>query len=127
MRDFTTADLSRMQSTQQAAMQDTCKIAVRVATVNVLGEPVYTWPVYGSAIDCGLNMRGGRERERQDGTILITDGLLRLPIATTVNVTDRIQITHRFGVAISPTLVFDVVGEPMRGPSGLQVELKSVL
>ena len=125
MSDFTTTDLSRMQTAQQAAMQDTCQIAPRVTTTNALGEPVYTWPTYGAAIDCGLSMKGGRERTRPDGTILITDGLLRLPIATTVNVTDRIKITYRFGVAITE-LVFDVVGTPMRGPSGLQVELKAV-
>ena len=125
MSDFTSADLSRMQATQQTAMQDTCKVAPRVTTANALGEPAYTWPTYGDAIDCGFNMKGGRERTRRDGTILITDGLVRLPIATAVNVTDRIQITHRFGVEIT-ALIFDVIGTPMRGPSGLQVELKAV-
>lgn len=105
-------------------MQDTCIIQAYSATPDTYGDPVPTY-TDGAAIACGFDPTGGRESWRPDMTALHVDATVRLPIATTLDTRDRIKITKRFGVAIT-AIVFEIVGLPQRGPSGLVVELVKV-
>ena len=126
MRSFTADELTRMQSAQVAAMQDTCVVqAYSSSSVDTYGAPVVTY-TDGSAIACGLNMTGGKEAWRTNMTTTHIDATIRLPIATSLKSTDRIKVTHRFGAALGTALVFEIVGAIRRGPSGLQVDLLAV-
>lgn len=113
-----------MQSNNAGAMFDTCVIQVYSSTLDDYGGSVDTY-TDGSAIACGLEMTPANETRRVDMNIERIDGTLRLPIATSVKATDRVKITHRFGVAVT-NLVFEVVGSVRRGPSGLQVDLQAI-
>lgn len=56
------------------------------------------------------------------------DARLRLPILLdeVIANTDRLRITHRFGVVVDSPVDFEIVGLPERGPSGLVFTLKRV-
>jgi hypothetical protein len=125
VRHFTTTELSRMQSTQDSAMQDTCQIGVYTRTYDTFGAPVPVY-TYATAITCGYDPTGGRENWRRDMTALHVDATIRLPIDTSVNVKDRIKIITRFGVTLATPLVFEVIQETERGPSGLVLSLTEV-
>lgn len=124
MRALTTDELARMQAAQVSSMMDTCTIGVYTATLDTNGEPI---PVYtqSAATVCGVKMNTARENWRKDATVTHIDATIRLPIGTSIKSTDRVTITHRFGVAIT-SMTFEVVGQIRRGPSGLQVDLLQV-
>lgn len=126
MEVFATGELAGMQATAEQSMMDTCVIQTWSSTTDDdWGQREETW-TDGSAIACGFNPRGGREVPGPSSEPLLTDATVRLPIDTTVGRNDRVKITHRFGVALAVPLVFDVVQEPRRGPSGLQLDLRRV-
>jgi len=120
---FTAGDLANMQAAQTAAMQDTCVIQSYARTLDSYGSPAVTY-TDGSAIACGVEMTSGRENRRTDLTAERIDATIRLPIATSIKATDRIKVTHRYGVAAAQ--VYEVVGEVRRGPSGLRVDVLAV-
>lgn len=124
MRKFTAGELAKQEGTQTGSLQDTCIIQVYALVIDDYGgeTPTYT---DGAALDCGLNMSPSRETRRADMNIERIDATLRLPLNTTIKTTDRVKMTHRFGVAIT-ALVFEVTGAVRRGPSGLQVDLQAV-
>lgn len=125
MKKFTADELAKMQGVQVESLFDTCIISVYALTLDDYGAEVASY-TDGSAIDCGLNMTPSRESRRADMNVERIDATIRLPLATSVKATDRIKVTHRFAVAITPNLVFDVIGAIRRGPSGLQVDLQAV-
>ena len=69
---------------------------------------------------------GGDERKQADGTLLVVDAIVRVPIATTVTELDRVKITKQHGSTLGTALVFSVVGKPKRGPSALVIDLQRV-
>lgn len=125
MNVFTSDELASLQSTQMAAMQDRCKILVYSAVTDSYGNPSPTYTA-GAEIACGVEML-----EREPGEMFGTgetptaDVRVRLPLATVISNYDRVQITKRFGVAVS-AVTYEVVQPPMRGPSGLRVLLRQV-
>lgn len=123
---FTAADLTGMKAAQVAHMMDTCKLQANVQTKDSHGQLVDTWPVDGSELVCGLDMRPGSERHGVDMSVLTYDATLRLPITSAPDEKDRVKITKRFDEAISPELVFNIVGPIQRGPSGIRLLLKRV-
>lgn len=119
---FSAAELSTMQATQSDHMNDTCVILAYGSTTdeNNMPKPTYT---AGSAMACGFRARTPREvLDRAE--VAMSDGDVRLPVGTTLDRRSRIKITHRFGSALSPAQVYEIIGEPLRGPSGLVVLLK---
>jgi len=121
---LTTAELAGMQGTAQESMMDTCVIqAWSGEEADDYGQLVETW-TDGSPVACGFNPRGGREVPGPSSEPLLTDATVRLPLGTAVDRRDRVTVTHRFGAALAVPLVFDVVQEPRRGPSGLQLDLR---
>lgn len=124
---FDEAELDGMREAQENHMMDTCVVLSYAAeTLNEFNEadaPTYT---SSSAISCGLNMYAGQERRGGDMTVVQYDGVLRLPIGTTVKETDRIQITKRFGESIT-ALTYEIVSPIERGPSGLRILLRKTV
>ncbi len=125
MRHFTTAELSRLQSTQVSAMQDTCILQTYTAAS---ASSAYGYGYGGGYSDtvpvaCGLDMSPSRE-VMEGAQIALPDARLRLPLGTSIINVDRVRVTHRYGVALSTPLVYDVIGLPERGPSGLQLNLR---
>jgi len=121
--DFTADELSEMRSAQTDHMMDTCVIQSATETVDGFGEYVRTY-ADGSAIDCGLDMRSGSERDGADNIILEWDATLRLAITVSVTEKDRIKVTKRFGETLGSALVYEVVSPIQRGPSGIRVLLR---
>ena len=122
MRHFSKTELKRMQGTQAGAMQDVCRVYAYSSAPDAYGNPSPTYTA-GSPVVCGFKPTS---REVQgSGEVDMVDAKLRLPIATTLDSRDRIEVTHRYGVAITPEM-YEVFGPPERGPSGLVVDLKLV-
>lgn len=123
MRHFTPTELARMQGTQVSAMQDACIVLAYSATPDRYGNPQPTYTA-GSEIVCGFDPT--TDDEVQDsGQVVIADASIRLPLGTAIDSRDRIRVTKRFGVAVTP-LDFEVIGMPQRGPSGLVVLVRKV-
>lgn len=124
---FTTNDLATMRATQDAYMQDTCRILVYAAgTADAYGE--HSAPTYtpGSSIRCGLDQRPGSERRGAKQTTIEYDATLRLPIDTALKETDRIRVTKRFGENTTD-IDYEVSAPIQRGPSGIRLLLKKVI
>lgn len=121
MRHFTTAELNAMQATQVAAMQDRAVLEVRSAGTSDYGYG-HSYQD-GATTVCGLHMSPSRE-VMEAGQVAMPDARLRLPLGTALANVDRVRVTHRFGVALATPLVYDVIGLPERGPSGLQLNLR---
>ena len=121
---FTTDDLSFFQTTQETYMQDTGKVGTYSVAENTYGEMIVTY-TFGDAMDCGFRHLTAREIERLEGIALPVDAEIRLAIDTTITGKDQFKLTHRFSVDVTDE-TYQVVGEPRRGPSGLQVFLRLV-
>ena len=124
MSTLSTVELTQMRADQAAYFNDTCVIQTHSSTQNDVNEPVSSW-ADGSAISCGFEMTGGDERQQADGTLLVVDGIVRVPIGTSVTEVDRVKITKQHGSSIT-ALVFSVIGKPQRGPSALVIDLQRV-
>lgn len=126
MDAFSTAELSSLQATQVESLQDTCVLqSWSSGSADAYGQRVETW-TDGAALACGYKPTGGREVWGVEDQPIIIDATVRLPIATVVNRKDRVRVTHRFGVELDSAEVFEIIGEPRRGPSGLQLDLRRV-
>lgn len=130
MRPFSRTELRRMQGTQQGAMQDECQ----VLTYRETGRDSRNMPVFdhilGGTFQCGLDMvTGSMPREVMlGGEVVLLDARLRLPLEAEddIHPTDWVKITKRFGETLDEPLLYEVIGETMRGPSGLQLNLRLV-
>lgn len=121
---FSTAELAAMQATQTAHMMDTCVVQTFAAgTADGWGINADTY-TDGTAIFCGFDNTAGDEKQGESEVVQY-DATLRLPLTTAVTESDRIKLTHRFGVAISPAEIYEIT-RIRRGPSGLLLELEQV-
>jgi hypothetical protein len=131
MRAFSIAELSSMQATQVAAMMDCCDIMTHTpGAADERGLPAVTYPVSATGVPCGFE-HSKTDREfmgaTRAGTQVPTyDGSLRLPINTVITERDRVRITARFGVTETTPTIYEVVGLPRKGPSGLYVRLNKL-
>ena len=125
MRQFSTDELARMQDTQESAMQDECQIlSYAQAGKDGWNRPLSDYPI-SDTVSCGFDATANKEV--MDGTeVAITDARLRLPLGTALDNRDRILITHRFGSSLAEQPVYEIIGKPQRGPSGLVLNLTLV-
>lgn len=126
MRDFTTAELGRMEGAQEAAMMD---VAVRwmysKGEVDEYGKPAVVF-IEGVELVCGFDPSA--RPEAMDGAeVVMADAVMRLPQGTELDARDRLEVTERFGVLVEEPEVFEVIGEAERGPSGLVLRLRRVV
>jgi hypothetical protein len=125
MNVLSTGELTRMQAANLSAMWDTCHIMTRVAgAVDDYGHPAITWTESITDTPCGLDLRNSYE-VLGSTQVLVFDARARLPFGTIVTNLDRIKVTARYGVALGTALLFEIVGPPRQGPSGVQVDLKT--
>lgn len=129
--DFTPDEFADMQTDQAAHMFDTCTLVIYVAgATDEYGMPLTTW-VAGPVVACGYDGRRHAETGIPGGTeqtqVIITDGRVRLPIDTEIMTQDRLLVTHRFGVLLETPILYELVGEPRRGPSGLLCDIRRVV
>ena len=116
---------SRMQATFDASMPDTCHIVTRTpGPVDDYGNPTVTWTEGTTDVACGLDMRNSYE-VLASTQVLVYDARLRLPIATVITNLDRIKITKRYGATLATALLYEVIGPPRQGPSGIVVDLRT--
>lgn len=127
MRAFTVDELSRMQSTQESAMMDTCQIKRRMESgTDDYGYPIEAYEVIYTG-DCGFD--ASSNKEVMDGTqVAVVDAVMRLPLDTLDDFDnlDRIKVTYRFNVEDEEPQTFEIMGIPERGPSGLVLNLRLV-
>lgn len=116
------AELTSMQVAQVDHMNDTCIIRAYGSTTDENNMPKPTYAA-GAPMACGFRARTPKE-VLQRAEVAMSDGDVRLPVGTTLDRRSRIRITHRYGQALSPAQDYEIVGEPLRGPSGLVVLLK---
>lgn len=121
---FTATELAAMQAHQAAHMMDTCTVDAWSAADNAYNLPNVTW-TSGAAMACGYEVMQPDEAMATTTDAPVFDARLRLPIDAVVDPKDRITITKRHGVAVTP-IVHEVVGDAERGPSGLVVKLRKV-
>lgn len=127
---LTASDLTGMREVQVLAMMDTCKLVSRtVSGADAFGNPVAGWSEQESACGFDALIRQGRSSyEVMPGTdVPVFDARLRLPLTANVTNLDRVRITKRFGETLTKPLLFEVVGNPMRGPTCLVLNLRSVI
>lgn len=119
---FDKGELAAMREAQTAHMMDTCVIQSYGASGSTdLGRPTYTY-TDGDPIDCGFQHVSPRE-VMQGTRVIMTSARLRLPLTATVKGQDRIKLTHRYGEALSTPEIYEIVGQPKRGPSGYVLDL----
>ena len=130
MSVFSASELDALRTTQTSYMPDLCEVGLRSTTQDALGQP-NTTITYGAAIPCGLNQgsgigRMGSEVRTGDLTIVDRDAVLRLPHDTIIAADSVVRVTHRFGELLLTPLVYEVIGQPAEGASGVVVQLRAV-
>lgn len=124
MRIFTAAELARMRVAQNAAMMDVCVIQTFTEATDTYGQLIRTWSD-GTPLAFGIDSTGGGETRSTDKTVVRADAVIRLPIDIAIDVKNRIKVIVRHGEAIAP-IVYGILEEPQRGPSGLVLRLEKV-
>lgn len=121
---ITATDLVNMRAGQAAIMHDTCELlTLLVGAKDAYNRPQEQYQV-GASQACGLDMRASREVQEQT-QVPLYDARLRLPVDTDIDHLARVRITHRYGEELADPLYYDVVGEPLRGPSGILLNLRT--
>ena len=128
MRHFTSTELTRMQGTQDSAMQDTCNI-LTYSTTEVDAPDAYGLPANKHMVEvpsvCGYKSLSPREVQER-GYVPAVQAVLRLPIDTEIDERNRIRITYRYAEQLDVSLLFDVEGPILRGPSGIRIMLRNI-
>jgi hypothetical protein len=122
MREFTEGELARFRTVQTGHMQDTCQVLSYGHADDRYNNPTVTY-TEGDPQACGVGQRNPREVQ-ESGDVPLVDVWIRLSLTTSVEVNDRIRVTHRYGDVVT-TSDYEVVGPVLRGPSGLVVGCES--
>lgn len=116
-------ELATLKRAQEDHMMDTCvRLVYAAATNDAYGLPNATYTPAATSLTCGLNESPSREMMNQVAGV---EAALRLPAGTTLDVRDRLRLTHRFGTAVT-NVDYEIVGLPRLGPSGLVVPIRRV-
>jgi hypothetical protein len=116
-------DLATMRATQTAAMMDECELwRMGDGPADIYGKPRPLWVMNARTV-CGLELVDSRELVNASGAIY--DARLRLPLYTDISWLDKVKITHRHGEILDTPKEYVIVGESMRGPSGLVLNLRT--
>ena len=127
MSTFSPIELARMQATQESAMQDECIFFdYTEGTLDGFGRPTNPFSE-GLTTKCGFKPVTKGEA-MGEGEVVMKDAILRLPIALAgvLAQTMKIQITKRFGETLANPIMFNVLGDPEQGPSGLVLKLEKI-
>jgi len=124
---MTPARLARKRQGANDSMNDECLHRERTWEENTFGEleevlaDAETYP-------CGLDTTSSTETTAE-GEMRITDAMLRLPLSTegVVKATDQVVITKRYHEDLVRMPAYEVIGEPMRGPTAITLKLQEVI
>lgn|SRR5574341_1260091 len=118
-------DLLWMRDMQEETMIDECMIL----TWSTTGKGRYNSSKGefedGETFPCGF--KPGATREVSDGTQMVAaEGIMRLPLAAGVelNKRNRIKLIKRQGAAITAPPIYEIIGKPLIGPTGIQINLR---
>jgi hypothetical protein len=132
MRAFDTVELSRLRSEQVSSLQDTGVHLIRWIALGANNEQVETFDD-GEEYACGFEPVDQSEQvfdASPAGEVLgvIRAARLRLPLSAVGVVTDgdRWRLTERFGSVLAEPLIFQIVGEPRPGITGVELDLREV-
>jgi hypothetical protein len=128
VRSFTVAELERMRSTQDNAMQDTCVILTYAPPTDDYGNPDLTDAsayTAGESFECGVEMVSPDEVQAS-GKVPDIDAHIRMPLDTVISEADRVRVSHRYAEN-TDDVDYEVAGPVKRGPSGLVVECRKVV
>lgn len=123
---FSDKQLEFMQRVQESRMPDRC--TVRYPTAQ--GVDGYNVPVMGEQefyTQCGYDASGGREVADGSETV-VADAVIRLPLAVLpyLSKLGKVEVTERHGRRVDPPMVFEMIGDPDEGPSGVVLALRRV-
>lgn len=121
-----TGEVRRLQAQRLLAMTDRCIVQRYTPTIDSYHDKVDGWVDDVASIACTFTPTGTSQLHRSDSTIVSTNATVALPAGATLDVRDRIKLTERFGIAITP-VVYAVDGELQNYASALLVPLKRVL
>ena len=121
---FNAIELTGMQETQEDHMMDECVIRTYSGVRDSYGQIISSY-IDGVTTKCGLYMTGGEIMDKTNKTTIQYDATLRLPLAVTITLRDRIKITKRFGTTVTAQ-EYDIVSPLLVGPSGIRVYLREV-
>ncbi len=123
---LTEVEREQMTDFNEALMPDTARI-LRWDPTDVYEETETAIPAYtpdAETIKAGLKPLSREivvySQVRQ------VDGQLRLPLDTVLDSRDRVLLLTRHGRALTTPLLFDLLGAPVPGPSGLVVLVEEV-
>ena len=122
------AEIAQITNDLSDLFADTCEILSRTAgSANEYNEYDAATYASGGTIVCGLDMRGGDERQQDNMTVIQYDASVRLPFDTLVAETSRVKVLTRFGATLSAPLIYEVKMLLHRGPGGMRYGLKKVV
>ena len=120
---FDTATLAQLRKTQEDHMQDRCMIyRVSKREKNSRGESVKTFDK-GTESICRIDMDPQKQTYSDGFSMAQIDAVLRLPHLVEVKPEDEIEITKRYGEAVTP-MRYKVDRFIDAGPSGNRAYLK---
>lgn len=109
----------------QAWMVDTCRRRTHTETRNSDGRRTGSTYVAGAPMPCAFSW--GRDNDRTEETPegrTISTPSVRVPTSAGFTGADQVEITHLDGVALVPTLVFAVQGQPQPETGYTRLELE---
>lgn len=118
--------LQWMMDTADDRMFDECYIERHSSTsTDAQNNPIDVYTDEGPYA-CGYKPEVPREGMGL-AQVELRDAVVRLPLSVTPpGRLDRIRVTKRYNVALSPIISYEVMGTPRPGPSALVVDLKKV-
>jgi len=129
---LSTLELAQMQADNESHMMDTAVIYTRSDTISSYGQPVPTW-TESTTISCGFAASPFKFRSRELSTYgaeetseILVRARVSIDYVDAMTTKDRLYLTHKMGVALSSTQIYDIQGFVEHGPSAIVVNLKRV-
>lgn len=122
------AELAAMADTADESMMDTCIIQTATVTADAVGGTSITW-TDSTAIACGVQFTSERRQESIEvaGTRYDVDATIRVSLDVTVQPTNRVKVTKRYGQTLATAWTFEVLGVARRGPSANVLKARQIL
>lgn len=100
---------------ESMGMPDTCRV-LRVAaapTVDAYGYGTSGFTTENVTVACAYQATQNTERDRDTTEVRVNTAQLFLPLSTVISNRDQVELTHRFGRAVSPPWRFRILGDPV--------------
>lgn len=125
MRKLSPNELKRMKGTHHEAMLDrVTRLVYTEGVVDVYNKPAVSY-VAGESLACGYE--ANTSTEVMDGAeAAVFDATLRLQRDVILDRRDRFSLTVLKHVTLNPALLFEIVGDPLRGPTATRVRVRLI-